>query len=213
MPSKRYKSSVPTEELNKNINEFKKKIQLSEGQKKAQYEECEEERKKNNEKIQVLKNDIRELYRIKRQESTCVDALPDTKKDEKIAVLKRKKYREALDILDMKLIDTKKKTDLIRHDIKQKRIKLNDLFSKWSDMRSMITSTLDKDLNTAKTLSVLENRSHQIEMSRMEASHVTRKYRSIRNRLLEDSVVFESTLNKLEKTIKIQQCEIQRLEV
>jgi hypothetical protein len=29
MPSKRYKSSVPTEELNKNINEFKKKIQLS----------------------------------------------------------------------------------------------------------------------------------------------------------------------------------------
>jgi len=50
-------------------------------------------------------------------------------------------------------------------------------------------------------------------MSRMEASHVTRKYRSIRNRLLEDSVVFDSTLNKLEKTIKTQQREIQRLEV
>lgn len=65
----------------------------------------------------------------------------------------------------------------------------------------------------AQTLSTLENRSHQIEMSRMEASHVTRKYRSIRNRLLEDSVVFDSTLNKLEKTIKMQQCEIQRLEV
>lgn len=50
-------------------------------------------------------------------------------------------------------------------------------------------------------------------MSRMEASHVTRKYRSIRNRLLDDSVVFDSTLNKLEKTIKTQQREIQRLEV
>lgn len=47
----------------------------------------------------------------------------------------------------------------------------------------------------------------------MEASHVTRKYRSIRSRLLEDSVVFDSTLDKLEKTIKIQQREIQRLEV
>lgn len=47
----------------------------------------------------------------------------------------------------------------------------------------------------------------------MEASHVTRKYRSIRNRLLDDSVVFDSTLNKLEKTIKTQQREIQRLEV
>jgi len=47
----------------------------------------------------------------------------------------------------------------------------------------------------------------------MEASHVTRKYRSIRNRLLEDSVIFDSTLNKLEKTFKAQKREIQSLEV
>jgi len=51
--------------------------------------------------------------------SQCVDALPDTRSDEKLAVLKRKQYHEALDILDKKLIDAKKKTDLIRHDIKQ----------------------------------------------------------------------------------------------
>lgn len=51
-----------------------------------------------------------------------MDALPaDTKSHEQIAVLKRKKYHEAIDILDMKLIDMKKKTDLIRHDIKQVR--------------------------------------------------------------------------------------------
>ncbi|VVC33810.1 Hypothetical protein CINCED_3A011932 [Cinara cedri] len=212
MPSKREKSTVPSEELIKSINEIKKKIQLSEGQKKAQYEECEEEKKKNIEKIQILKRDIKQIHQIKRQESTCVDALPDTKTDQQITVLKRKKYHEALDILDMKLIDIKKKTDLIRHDIKQKRIKLNDLFGRWSDMRSKVNSIVDKDSNTVKTLSALENRSHQIEMSRMEASHVTRKYRSIRSRLLEDSVVFDSTLDKLEKTIKIQQREIQRLE-
>lgn len=51
--------------------------------------------------------------------SQCQDALPDTKTHEQIAILKRKKYREALSILDIKLIDAKKKTDLIRHDIKQ----------------------------------------------------------------------------------------------
>lgn len=49
----------------------------------------------------------------------CVDALPDTKTIGKIALFKRKKYHEALDILDVKLIDMKKKTDLIRHEIKQ----------------------------------------------------------------------------------------------
>lgn len=44
---------------------------VAEGQKKAQYEECEEERKKNNEKIQILKRDIKEVYQIKRQELTA----------------------------------------------------------------------------------------------------------------------------------------------
>lgn len=48
-----------------------------------------------------------------------MDAFPDTKTNEKIAIFKRKKYHEALDILDVKLINTKKKTDLIRHGIKQ----------------------------------------------------------------------------------------------
>lgn len=48
-----------------------------------------------------------------------MDALPDTRSHGKVAILKRKKYHEALDILDMKLLDVKKKTDLIRHDIKQ----------------------------------------------------------------------------------------------
>lgn len=45
-------------------------IHILEGQKKAQYEECEEEKKKNNEKIQMLKRDIKEMYQIKKQEST-----------------------------------------------------------------------------------------------------------------------------------------------
>lgn len=56
---------------------------------------------------------------LKKQYLQCIDTLPDAKTTAKVAVLKRKKYHEALDILDMKLIDVKKKTDLIRHDIKQ----------------------------------------------------------------------------------------------
>lgn len=45
-------------------------MRFIEGQKKAQYEECEEERKKNNEKIHILKRDIKQMYQINRQEST-----------------------------------------------------------------------------------------------------------------------------------------------
>ncbi|XP_050441686.1 outer dynein arm-docking complex subunit 3 [Adelges cooleyi] len=214
MPGRREKTSIPAEELVNRIHALKKKIQLSEGQKKAQYEECEEEKKKNNEKIQTLKKDIKRMYEIKRENSTCVDALPDAsaKSHDSVVILKRKKYHEALDILDGKLIDVKKKTDLIRHDIKQKRTKLNDLFERWSDVRSKINSVVSRDTDTAKSLSALENRSHQVDMSRMEASHVTRKYRSIKNQLLQDSVVFDSTLDKLEKSLDEQQREIQRLQ-
>ncbi|XP_050547095.1 outer dynein arm-docking complex subunit 3-like [Daktulosphaira vitifoliae] len=154
------------------------------------------------------------MYENKKQKITCAEALPDTflKSHNNMVVLKKKKYHEALDILDLKLIDVKKKTDLIRHDINQKRSKLNDLFEKWSDLRSKISYAMSRDLNTAKSLSVLENRSHQVDMSRMEASHVTRKYRSIRNQLLDDSVLFDSILDKLEKSIANQQKEIHRLE-
>lgn len=60
---------------------------------------------------------------------------------------------------------------------------------------------------------MLENNIHKVEMNMMEAEHMHKKYRSIRGGLLEDSVLFESTLKKLERNIMKQDSEIKHLQV
>lgn len=47
----------------------------------------------------------------------------------------------------------------------------------------------------------------------MEAEHLKKKYKTIRNQLLDESVGFESTLKKLEEKITQQENEIYRLQV
>lgn len=56
------KDTPTLETLNKLIVELKKKIQLSEGQRKAHYEECDAEKKRNVEVIAELKKQVKELH-------------------------------------------------------------------------------------------------------------------------------------------------------
>lgn len=64
-----------------------------------------------------------------------------------------------------------------------------------------------------KTVSSLENQIHQIEINIMEVEHLRKKYKSIKNQLLEESIGFESTLAKLEEKISQQENEISDLQV
>ncbi|KAG8264063.1 hypothetical protein J6590_019407 [Homalodisca vitripennis] len=61
-------------------------------------------------------------------------------------------------------------------------------------------------------VSILENNIHKVEMNMMEAEHMRKKYRAIRASLLDDSVLFESTLKKLEQNIMKQDTEIKYLQ-
>lgn len=64
-----------------------------------------------------------------------------------------------------------------------------------------------------QAVSILENNIHKIEMNMMEAEHMRKKYKAIRASLLDDSVLFESTLKKLEQNILKQETEIKHLQV
>ncbi|KAJ8878163.1 hypothetical protein PR048_022630 [Dryococelus australis] len=65
----------------------------------------------------------------------------------------------------------------------------------------------------AQQVCSLENQIHHVEMNMMEAEHIRKKYRAIRTSLLEDSVVFESSLRELEQSLIKQDQEIQNLKV
>lgn len=59
----------------------------------------------------------------------------------------------------------------------------------------------------------MENEIHRINLQASEAIHIKRKYRSIKDNLISDSVRFENALKKLETAIKVQEKEIKRLQV
>lgn len=64
-----------------------------------------------------------------------------------------------------------------------------------------------------KTVSLLENQIHQVEINIMEVKHLRKKYRMIKSQLVDESVAFESILKKLEEQISKQENEISRLHV
>ncbi|KAK3923535.1 Coiled-coil domain-containing protein 151 [Frankliniella fusca] len=201
---------------NKKIIELKKKIQLSEGQRKAHYEECESEKKRNAEKIRQLKKEVKEL-RVKisqppRCDGNVLKKYCQNPKD--TFSLKEKRKEDAVEIMDLKVIDLKKKLDLLRFQSKQHQEKMKSLADEYKKlMQKKQQSRLIKHKSEAqKERNTLENHIHRIEMNMMEADHVKRKYLSIRASLLDDSVEFESSLRNMEDVILKQEHEIKHLE-
>nr|CAD7460266.1 unnamed protein product [Timema tahoe] len=202
---------------NKQIFEIKKKIQLSEGQRKAYFEECDLEKKKNTEKLRNLKKEIKQLYlQLGSFSKLDEDVFKVTRRPIKdIMAFKNKTGDEVATVLDCKVIDMQKKLDLVRHQSKlcQRRMKqLADEYHKL--LQKNIQKQTVRKTQTPETRQVtsLENQIHHVDMNMMEAEHVKKKYRAIRNSLLDDSVSFESSLKKLEKSIQKQEMEIKHLQ-
>ncbi|KAJ1523499.1 hypothetical protein ONE63_001351 [Megalurothrips usitatus] len=213
--------SAPVDEsdlnaTNKKIIELKKKIQLSEGQRKAHYEECESEKKRNAEKIRQLKKEVKEL-RIKLSQPPTCDSNVLKKychNPKETYALREKRKEDAVEIMDLKVTDLKKKLDLLRYQSKQHQEKMKSLADEYKKLlqKKQQSRLIKNKSETQKERNTLENHIHRIEMNMMEADHVKRKYLSIRASLLDDSVEFESSLRNMEDVIMKQELEIKHLE-
>ncbi|XP_063235839.1 outer dynein arm-docking complex subunit 3 isoform X2 [Bacillus rossius redtenbacheri] len=132
-----------------------------------------------------------------------------------IVALKNKNIDELVCLLDYKVIDLKKKLDLIHHQSKQcqHRIKvLADEYHTLLQKKSQQQLFEKTRMPDVQQVCSLENQIHHVEMNMMEAEHIRKKYRAIRTSLLEDGVAFESCLRGLEHSIQRQDVEIQHLE-
>nr|CAD7256230.1 unnamed protein product [Timema shepardi] len=188
-----------------------------EGQRKAYFEECDLEKTKNTEKLRNLKKENKQLYlQLSRFSKLDEDVFKVTKRPTKdIMALKNKTGDEVVTVLDCKVIDMQKKLDLIRHQSKlcQRRMKqLADEYHKLIQKNIQKQTVRKTQTPETRKVTSLENQIHRVNMNMMEAEHVKKKYRAIRNSLLDDSVSFESSLKKLEKSIQKQGMEIKRLQ-
>ncbi|KAJ8917182.1 hypothetical protein NQ315_012674 [Exocentrus adspersus] len=204
-------------DLNKKILEVKKKIQLSEGQRKALFEDCEAERKSNAAQVLKLKKEIAQMV-VALHESTTPTAkyrIQNKRIVEIIGPLADKSATEVAELLDLQIIDSSKRLDLLRHRIKQRRKYFTELGSKYQLLLSKheqneLMKRVEKPIK--KSTSELQNAIHAVEVQIREAIHIKNRYSDIRKSLKDDADKFDSNVKKMEEDLATQKVDIEKLQ-
>ena len=218
----------------KSIAEYKKKILLAEGQRKAYREEWDEERKMNAELISEVKKAIKDLTSKLRylNRTTVRNSQPSvapppgmtpTEVVQKVDLPPgASSVEDAVRILDLKTIDLTKQIDLSHDRYLRKQRHFQQLVAEYQDLfasknttkRSEFAppppETIVEDFNT-KLICHLENEIHRVNVQWMEAEHIRKKYRAIKSSLMSDAENFESSLAELEQSLRAQETELDRL--
>lgn len=132
-----------------------------------------------------------------------------------------KNAEQGVEILDLKIIDLKKQTDLLSAKYQKRQQFLDKLVAEYQTLLAYKNNrgsgnqpppeTLEED-STRKMITHLENEIHRTSVQWSEAEHIRKKYRGIKASLMNDSEKFESSLLDLEHAIMEQQAEINKLE-
>ncbi|XP_068969856.1 outer dynein arm-docking complex subunit 3 [Bombus flavifrons] len=204
-------------DLNKKITEIKKKIQLSEGQRKATFEEYEAKKHEYAEKIATLKRSVKELYveyaNIRNNEGKSGGKVHVSRKS--LACEKKRNLDETITKMQEDNIRLRKKHDLIKYERKKRQQRLHSLLDEYSKLTSNKMQKIFKEKmeNPLRNKIVkLEVRLERIRMMQIKANIARMKYRSMCSDLKQKSVLYASSLKGLEDEIKEQENEMKRLE-
>ncbi|XP_070157234.1 outer dynein arm-docking complex subunit 3 [Polyergus mexicanus] len=204
-------------ELNKNIVEIKKKIQLSEGQRKANFEEYDAKKRENAQKIVDLKKEIKELYvkyagaKINKEAMKRAALLSH----DFIACSKKRNLEEIIATASENNIRLRKKLDLIKYEREKQEQTLNVLQTERKELarrRGHCVFKRKTEKPMKRKIEGLEVRLEHIRMMQIKANISRMKYRSISSKLKEKSVFYASSLKDLEDGIRQQENEIKRLQ-
>ncbi|KAL2718637.1 meiosis-specific nuclear structural protein 1 [Vespula squamosa] len=203
-------------DLSKKIVEIKKKIQLSEGQRKANFEETETRKHENAEKIISLKKNIKELYVEYSKVKNNDDAAERTAQisRETSAVVRKRGLDEAIKRINEENIRLRKTKDLLRYQSDKLKQKLESLLQEHEKLlrenkRKIFKRKLENPLK--KKTECLEVQLERIRMLIIKANIVRRKYKSVYCKLKQRSVSYVASLKELEDDIKEHENEMKRL--
>ncbi|KAL1506246.1 hypothetical protein ABEB36_005642 [Hypothenemus hampei] len=209
--------TIKLTELNKKILEIKKKIQLSEGQRRALFEDCEAERKLNADEILKLKKEISNLVIVlhKSKSSSAKYRLENSLLQQIVGPLNEKTCSEIKDMLDLQIIDLSKKLDVLVYKIKNRKIyiiKLGEEYEKLISKREKKELAIKVDIPVGTSSRELQNNIHAVEVQIREALHIRHKYTSIRRSLKDDAANFQSKIKTLEEEMQVQAADIEKLQ-
>ncbi|XP_044262785.1 myosin heavy chain, clone 203 [Tribolium madens] len=209
--------NVAPAEINKQMLEIKKKIQLSEGQRKAAFEDCEAERKSNIDEIHKLKKEIKELVKELKEKTQSSAALKTTNKklESIVGPIDEKTTTTIEEMLDLQIIDKSKSLNLLNYKIKKREKLLTDLgqefqLLKTEKSRKEVVERVDKPAK--KATCELQNSIHAVEVQLREANHISARYKDVKKSLLRDAARFESNIKRIEEELELQNDDINDLQ-
>ncbi|KYM96935.1 hypothetical protein ALC62_12405 [Cyphomyrmex costatus] len=192
-------------ELNKKIVEIKKKIQLSEGQRKANFEEYDAKKRENAQKISDLKKKVKELY-IKyagaKNNKEAMEHATLISRDS-IACVNKCNLEEIVTTASENNVRLRKKLDLIKYEKEKHERTLNILQTEskvLAHKRGHCVFKNKMENPMKKKIETLEVQLEHIRMMQIKANISRMKYRSVCSELKEKSGVKEEAIELKDST-------------
>ncbi|KAB0801892.1 hypothetical protein PPYR_04531 [Photinus pyralis] len=217
MSGKHTKKSTSISDVNKHILEIKKKIQLSEGQRKALFEVREAEYKGNCNEIAKLKKEISEILVLLNEQKSnrAQKRIKSGRLKSTVGALCEKPSWITQEMLDLHVIDKGKQHDLIRYQVRQKQLYLAKLAKEYQKLalekgKKLLIQKVEIPFKNIST--ELQNNMHAIKIQWREAAHVNTRYKDIMTSLQQDGARFEFNMKCIENQLCVQRTEIDRLQ-
>lgn len=205
--------------VSEKIEELKQKLALLDGDRKAFHENAEWTKRKNQEKVEQLRKENKDL-RFKLQDllegdEKVLNAAFSGRQVER-AAMKNKTGVAAITIVDQQNSDHMKRLNAIKHENALKQKTLEEYQTRYDQMVKDADEAVKTDAGESETavrLRLLENRLNKAELKCNEAVTIQRTYNQIKSHLLCESLSYSNRLDDLEKQIEISKEEYKKLKV
>ncbi|XP_047496279.1 outer dynein arm-docking complex subunit 3-like [Penaeus chinensis] len=188
--------------INSDIQALRKKIQLSEGESKAFYEESEGEKQANKAAITTLRGEIKHLHvkieEAKQGSERSVERVLQQRRRAISAPVKVKKAEGAIRASEYKLHDLVKRLNFLQHSRKQRENRLNSLKQQLGESSSDRVQEEHRTIQQLQQdLIALENEQERVGVSVTEAESVKRRYGAMVTALKGEAASYRTTLDTL----------------
>ncbi|CAH8833499.1 unnamed protein product [Trichobilharzia szidati] len=200
------------------LDELKAKLSLLEGDRKAYFESALNALAENKKRVSDLRLENTKLRNVLRERLSAdqhiINHVLHNRQADRVCMA-NKTGAVAIELMDYRTCDAMKKLNALKHITVQKEKKIEELKSQYQNLTQLIedgNATFAGTNKEGKMLRDLENRLDKAQLKHHEAEHIRKTYEQIRERLQDEHLTYEHSLDSLEKQIKATQQEVSELQ-